>query len=263
MKYINRIIIASMLLSVTALVGCQPKKDAQDSVVSSADAKDLFVVSKTVPVTLVHQRVCDETECTDFEVQTVETNHDWINAYFMDRFKKTIPMAFDEKAKSTAKENVEPQNLSEISMVVRYVGQNAHLATFQLSHSSYNAGAAHGMYHNEYVNFDLKQKKRIAVEDLIESNKEKELTETLYDTNSMWLDDHSVNKADFKLSDNFYFGAQGLVFVYPLYDLASYAEGESELLLPYHWTSNLIKPQYLPNLPKYPKLEEYKEEQKK
>lgn len=250
-----------LFVSVIVLVGCQPKQENQKKSLSAAEAKNMLIVAETVPVQLVHNRVCEQAECTDFEAQTVKTNHAWIDQYFIDRFEKTIPTAFDQKAKNTARKDVHPRELNEISMVVRFVGQNAHLATFELNHSIYGAGAAHGMYHKEYVNFDLIQKKRIAVEDLFEEGLEKKLIETLYDMNSMWLEDHSMSKEELKLSDNFYYGAHGIVFVYPLYELASYAEGMSELTLPYHWTRNLIKPQYLPNLPKYPKLEEYFKEQ--
>ena len=49
-----------------------------------------------------------------------------------------------------------------------------------------------------------------------------------------------------------YYGANGLVFVYPLYELASYAEGMPELVLPYYATAQLIKLEYLPSLPQYP-----------
>jgi hypothetical protein len=45
--------------------------------------------------------------------------------------------------------------------------------------------------------------------------------------------------------------AKGVVFVYPLYELASYAEGMSELVLPYQQASGLIKAEYLPSFVDY------------
>ena len=41
---------------------------------------------------------------------------------------------------------------------VRYLGQNYNLASFELFTYTYSAGAAHGMYHKEYVIFDLAHK---------------------------------------------------------------------------------------------------------
>ncbi|MGL5403789.1 MAG: RsiV family protein, partial [Acinetobacter sp.] len=49
------------------------------------------------------------------------------------------------------------------------------------------------------------------------------------------------------------YGVNGIVFVYPLYELASYAEGMSELTLPYYSAKKFIKSEYLPSLPKEPK----------
>ena len=60
-----------------------------------------------------------------------------------------------------------------------------------------------------------------------------------------------MREAKLQLSDNFYYGASGIVFVYPLYELASYAEGMPELKLPYQMAKGLFKPEYLPNLPNY------------
>lgn len=44
------------------------------------------------------------------------------------------------------------------STYVRFLGQNYNLATFAIQTYSYPAGAAHGMSHQEFVNFDLSNK---------------------------------------------------------------------------------------------------------
>lgn len=252
------IYLSAVLSTALLLQACQPKQKTDNAPASESttpETKQHFnglISAKTVPMTLPSPQACDGTECTDYEVQRIETNQKWINDYFISRIKKDIPLAFDPAAKTTVKENLEDVDVSKTSMVIRYIGQNDKLATFVLSNSMYTAGAAHGMYHNEYVNFDLKQKKRIALEDLLVDGAENQVVKALYDANSMWLSDHSIIPEKLKLSDNFYYGAQGIVFVYPLYELASYAEGMTELVLPYHMVNNLIKPEYLPNLPSYP-----------
>ena len=249
-----------MLSSVLFLTACQPKGADQDkaSQDTSAVAKtDQWVASKTVAFTATQTESCDAGECTKYDLQTVETNYPWINEYFIERIKKTVPLAFQADKNSAASEvivaskTIDEKNLGESSVVIRFIGQNQNLATFEMLSYTYNAGAAHGMYHKEYVNFDLKSKKRIALQDLIVAGTEKKLIEALYRNNMMWLDDHSIEQAKLQLSDNFYYGANGIVFVYPLYDLASYAEGMSELTLPYQSTVGLIKAAYLPNLPQY------------
>ena len=58
-----------------------------------------------------------------------------------------------------------------------------------------------------------------------------------------------ITRDKLQLSDNYYYGVNGIVFVYPLYELTSYAEGMPELKLPYQTAKDLIKPEYLPSLP--------------
>ena len=107
------------------------------------------------------------------------------------------------------------------------------------------------MSHVEYVNFDLKAKKRLALQDILAKGADAKVLSALYDSNSMWLGNHDIERTQLQLSDNFYSGANGIVFVYPLYELASYAEGMPELKLPYFMVKGLFKAEYLPNLPNY------------
>ncbi len=246
--------VISLMMMLSA---CQPKVDPatdkqSEQSSSSQQQKDphIYIESKTQALSPKQSQSCDEAGCTRYDFQTVQTNHAWINQYFLDRIQKVEPLAF-EGAKKSAEEKVDEKRLNESSIVVRYIGQNQHLATFEMLTYSYSAGAAHGMYHKEYVNFDLNTKKRIALQDLIIAGSDSKLIEALYQNNMTWLDAHSVEQNKLQLSDNFYYGANGIVFVYPLYELASYAEGMSELNLPYVLAKDLIKPEYLPNLPKY------------
>lgn len=78
------------------------------------------------------------------------------------------------------------------------------------------------------------------------------LRDELYAANQNWLEEHNVKKDQLEVSDNYYYGVNGIVFVYPLYELASYAEGMSELTLPYYAAKQFIKAEYLPSLPKEP-----------
>lgn len=247
-------LMVSLVIMVTA---CQPKVEAPTDKKSATAATSPeqkkptpYIESKTIVLTPKQPQSCDETGCTRYDFQTVETNHAWINQYFLDRIQKIEPLAFENAKNSTAK-RVDEKQLNESSIVVRYVGQNQHLASFEMMSYTYSAGAAHGMYHKEFVNFDLKSQKRIALQDLLLPNATQKVIDGLFSTNGTWLSDHSIDPGQLQLSDNFYYGANGIVFVYPLYELASYAEGMSELNLPYFLAKDSIKPEYLPNLPKY------------
>lgn len=246
--------ISAMLL----LTACQPKsepvpeephKTAKSAAVTHT-LKDQLIIAKTIALKTKQTQTCDEEGCTHYDFQTVETNHPWINQYFLDRIQKTEPLAFEQAGKNVS-QTVDEKQLNESSIVVRFVGQNQHLATFEMLNYTYSAGAAHGMYHKEFVNFDLNTQKRIALQDLLQPNASSKVIDGLFSTNGTWLSDHSIEPGKLQLSDNFYYGANGIVFVYPLYELASYAEGMSELNLPYFLAKDWMKPEYLPNLPKY------------
>lgn len=256
----NAMILAT-LVSIGALTACQPRnepvadKDGAKQVATAQAEGIPLIQSKAVPMTLTKPEACDAEGCTQYSIQTVETNVDWINQYFAERIKKADPIAFSTapNEKVNLSEGSEA-GLSQSSTAVRYISQWGHIATFALESYSYSAGAAHGMSHVEYVNFDLKAKKRLALQDVLVKGTEAKVLDGLFDANSMWLANHDIEQSKLQLSDNFYYGANGIVFVYPLYELASYAEGMSELTLPYQMAKGLFKPEYFPNLPNYENL---------
>ena len=247
--------------SFAALVmtGCQERPAPQAELAATTKQEKTesipLIQAKVVPVKLSKPEACEAEGCMQYDIQTVETNVKWIDDYFIDRVKKADPIAFSTapNQKINTAEGANP-NLSQSSTYIRFVSQQYDQATFAIQTYIYSAGAAHGMYHQEFVNFDLKNKKRLALQDILVKGAEQQVLDTLYDSNSLWLDQHSIERDKLKLSDNFYFGANGIVFVYPLYELASYAEGMTELTLPYVALNKLVKAEYLPSLPKYPSL---------
>lgn len=246
---LSKIIPLLPILIVIALTGCQPKKDTTNG----KDKVDIpLIQAKVIAVKIPKQKVCLEDGCTNYDLQNVETNQKWIDEYFLNRMKKAEPNAFSNLADQKVKVAAGEPSLSESSTYVRFVGQNYNLATFAIQTYSYSAGAAHGMSHQEFVNFDLSNKKHITVSELIKPDMNQKLRDELYAANQNWLDDHQIKKDQLQVSDNFYYGVNGIVFVYPLYELASYAEGMSELTLPYYSAKKFIKSEYLPSLPKEP-----------
>lgn len=254
--HLKKTLVASALFSILLVAsGCQEKPTASvDAQSSSSQAKIEqipLIQAKVTRVELPQKQSCDEEGCTQYDLQTVHTNIIWIDEYFLNRIKKDVPIAFEKKANITqaASEPVDLKGLNQNSMYVRFISQQYNLATFMIQSYTYAAGAAHGMYHNEYVTFDLSTEKRLALTDILKSNVEAKVAEQLYDANVNWLTQHDITREKLKLSDNYYYGSKGIVFVYPLYELASYAEGMTELTLPYLNARDLIKAEYLPSLP--------------
>ncbi|MGB9189970.1 MULTISPECIES: RsiV family protein [unclassified Acinetobacter] len=244
-------------LAALVITGCQerpaPQKEQVKVEKQEASSTIPLIQANVVSVKLSKPEACDAEGCTQYEIQTVKSNLKWVDDYFLDRVKKADPIAFSTtpNEKINTAEGANP-NLSQSSTYIRFVSQQYDRATFAIQTYTYSSGAAHGMYHQEFVNFDLKNKKRLALQDIMVKGSEQQLLNTLYDSNSIWLEQHSIEREKLKLSDNFYYGANGIVFVYPLYELASYAEGMTELTLPYSALTKLIKAEYLPALPKYP-----------
>ncbi|MDN4021726.1 RsiV family protein [Acinetobacter pittii] len=257
--YDKKIICILPLMAAMAIVtGCQPKSAAkEEQAASTAKVKETkevgvpVIQAKVIPVKLPKSKVCLEDGCTEYDFQTVQTNQKWINDYFTNRIKKADPNAFANLADQPVEVPEGEPSSSQSAIYVRYLGQNYNLATFALQTYSYSAGAAHGMSHQEFVNFDLLNKKHITVAELIQPDVEKQLVDALFEVNTNWLQAHNISREKLQLSDNFYYGANGIVFVYPIYELASYAEGMSELTLPYFEAGKFIKPEYLPSVPNY------------
>ena len=120
---------------------------------------------------------------------------------------------------------------------VEYLGQRENIATFTMGYHHYSGGA-HGMYSTQFVNVDLDKKTIIRLDNVFtkaQQNKVKALLWEIYQNESRGdngeRQESFTAKADFYLSDNFYFSQDGIVFVYPLYALGPYAEGEKELRL--------------------------------
>jgi len=235
------------ILTVVALAGCQPKQE-QQATTKQVDVP--LIHAKVVQVKLPKQKVCLEDGCTSYDLQTVETNQKWIDEYFVNRMKKAEPNAFANLTDQPVKAPADGAAQNESSTYVRFVSQNYNLATFAIQSYSYSAGAAHGMSHQEFVNFDLTNKKHITVNELLKPDMNTKLRDELYAANQNWLEEHNIKKEQLQVSDNYYYGVNGIVFVYPLYELASYAEGMSELTLPYYAAKEFVKAEYLPSLPK-------------
>lgn len=248
------LIFLSLLSSMLMVSACQekPAPQAEQAATATQHAQIPLIQAKVERVNVVKKQFCDEDGCTQYDLQTVKSNVPWLDEYFLNRIKKDVPGAFEKDqnhAQAESEAQSSPKGLNQNSIYVRFISQQNNLATFVIQTYTYAAGAAHGMYHNEYVTFDLSTQKRLALTDILKPNVEAKVAEQLYDANANWLIQKDITRDKLQLSDNYYYGVNGLVFVYPLYELTSYAEGMPELKLPYQVAKDLIKAEYLPSLP--------------
>lgn len=241
------------LIGLLLLTACQRENTAERTNQATVEhSVTPLVQAKAIVVKLPQTEICEQNGCTRYDFQSIQTNVTWIDDYFLDRLKKMDPIAFEKyEGPQLDRDSLTALGLGQSRSHVQYLGQNAFVATFLLHSYNYNAGAAHGMYHDEYVNFDLNEKKRLSLQDILISGMERQLADALFEQNAVWLENRGISRETLQLSDNFYFNSKGLVMVYPLYALASYAEGMSELAVPYALLHQWIKPEYLPGLPNY------------
>ena len=135
-----------------------------------------------------------------------------------------------------------------------FVGQKEKLATFAIRYYSYTGGP-HGVGGSEYLTVDMTTHKVLTLPDIIDQKKLPEVKELLWSfyTNfgSTKDEDAFTKKTDFDVSENFYLAHDGIHFIYHVYEIASYAEGEQDLVIPWVWlqrenllTSDFVKQKY-------------------
>ncbi|WP_010115622.1 RsiV family protein [Acinetobacter sp. P8-3-8] len=127
------------------------------------------------------------------------------------------------------------------------------LATVVLNSSSF-LGGAHGSSAQTYFNFDLKTKKQVELDQILQENQKDKLKQLAHGAFKVWVIDSKLaeNVAEyeqawkFKLTDNFYLGKQGLILQYGEYDIGPYVVGLPRLTIPYSQLKGVLKPQYFP-----------------
>ena len=154
---------------------------------------------------------------------------------------------YDSKRLVPVKEVKDDGKLSTSEVNVVMESKTDRLLIYRLSTSSYMAGGAHGIYANNYVNYDLKTDKAIAFEDIIADTT---LLRTViykaikaaydYDKDDLFIPDNGLLPLprDFHLDDHV------LHVVYQVYEIASYAQGMIDApIYPY-----MLKPEEMKRL---------------
>ena len=141
-------------------------------------------------------------------------------------------------------------NLSSSETTLRMQDMGDRLLTYHIHHYAYLARAAHGIYTNNFVTYDLKTEKAVALTDVI-ADTTLLRTATLqsikqtydYDTDDLFLPENGL----LPLPSDFYFQDQVLHVVYQVYEIASYAQGMIDApIYPYMLKPEEMKRMYTP-----------------
>lgn len=137
--------------------------------------------------------------------------------------------------------------LSTSEINVRMESMTDRLLTYHLGTYSYMAGGAHGIYANNYVTYDLKTDKPVALGDVIADTTLlrnvtlKSIKQTYeYDKDDLFIPDNGL----LPLPGDFFIQDQVLHVVYQVYEIASYAQGMIDApIYPY-----MLKPEEMKRL---------------
>ena len=197
---------------------------------------------------IINGKVCTELQQALFRAMTdsAELNQlDKVTDFLLDpsnyteyESKRLVPVKsvkYDEGQLSTSEVRVNMENMTD------------RLLTYHLSTYSYMAGAVHGIYANNYVTYDLKADKAVALEDVIADTTLLRNTiyrsikqEYDYDKDQLFIPDNGL----LPLPRDFYFQDHVLHVVYQVYEIASYAQGMIDApIYPY-----MLKPEEMKRL---------------
>ena len=114
-------------------------------------------------------------------------------------------------------------------------------------------GGAHGSNFRQFVNYNLQTGEQIDEEQLFAENYQEPLTQLLLqymvEQNDeialiQDLQEAGYNVDDIHPNDNFYLAEEGITYVFNPYDIAPYALGETDILIPWSALQNILKPEF-------------------
>ena len=155
---------------------------------------------------------------------------------------------YDSKLLKPVKAVKDDENkLSTSEIRVTMESMTDRLLTYCLATSSYMAGAAHGIYANNFVTYDLKTEKAVVLSDvvadttLLRNTIYKSVKQTYdYDKDELFIPDNGL----LPLPRDFYIQDHTLHVIYQVYEIASYAQGMIDApIYPY-----MLKPEEMKRL---------------
>jgi hypothetical protein len=146
-----------------------------------------------------------------------------------------------------------PRDETFLSAKIRYA--NKALTVLQLDSWQYYTGAAHGNSVTRFLTWHNTKHKTLQLSDILIQGRHDAYLAALQKVHEQWLLVQPDAKHDptgyrrlwpFQPSDNAALTDAGLLVKYNSYDIAPYASGQPELLIPYPALKGIVRPEYLP-----------------
>ncbi|WP_368648688.1 RsiV family protein [Castellaniella ginsengisoli] len=143
----------------------------------------------------------------------------------------------------------------EVHLTARTRYRNERLTVVELDAGQYRTGMAHGITGSQLLNWDNAAEKALTLDNLLAPGARPAFDAALRAEHGRWLDQHAdaIDNRDtfnrmwpFASSDNAGLTDLGLLVKYQPYEIAPYAWGQPELLIPYDHLRGILRPQFLP-----------------
>ncbi|WP_322994984.1 RsiV family protein [Castellaniella sp.] len=143
----------------------------------------------------------------------------------------------------------------EANLIARNRYRNAHLTVIELNVGQYQTGMAHGITGTQFINWDNQSAKALTIDQLLQPGARPGFDAALQAVHDKWVLAHrdAIQDPDsfsrmwpFATSDNVAITDQGVLVKYQSYEIAPYAWGQPELLIPYTQLQGILRPAYLP-----------------
>ena len=193
--------------------------------------------------------VCENNVWLNDEIKKILTYDSAMN--FKDGFNKAKTNYFNEYKKELPGENdtldLQFMNYSRSQNI--YVRYNEKNFVILESEEYMYSGGVHGNYGSSFFCFDLNSKKQLKLSDIISADSitlqhlAEKYFRIQYNVRS------ALNEVLFEnhlpVNDNFYFNEKGIGFLYNPYEVASYAQGEINIFIPFQALQKFIKPGFI------------------
>lgn len=243
-----------------------------------------FELNAEVENLAVSLPACEGNNCPEFQVQRLKTNYDFIDrqvdASILAALRDHLDLAaINPTASEVFASEPEPSDLNQqvqqyakaflaldqelknmnanpqisVHIQPKILRKQDNLVTVQINSDSF-LGGAHGTEAQQYLVFDLKQKQQLKLSDLLLPNQKNQLTKLLHQQFADWVITQKLatnikeyeDAWPFKLSQNFYLSADGLVLQYAEYEIGPYVVGMPSFTIPYEKLKGIVKSEYLP-----------------
>ena len=218
-------------------------KAKTEAIIPAIEPQPLVIFSEKTSFAYPKNEFNLEQGSIDYQINALQTSLPWLDALLLQQFSDN-GQVLDAKALATQYQQAfaadkaamleTPISETDLQLDLNFLGQQGKLAQFSLSRYEYSGGA-HGMHSQRFLNVDMAKKQLLNFNDVFKADAQGALKSALWEVYTQFGavrdEDTFTSKGDFQVSDNIYFAYDGVHFVYDVYAIASYAEGEQELVL--------------------------------